>query len=403
MLRRRHYSAEANAYDMILLVRSCDDRDHPGGIVDVSCSEAIHCFGSTAAELLDSNKRFSVHFLVVSTVTGETLCFPIRNNFIHSFEEEKNFDENVDTSKGGSSGIRSAPSAHRHCTDALRQIANSLPLGKNRARFLLLEQHGGDDDNDGNGEPMIVGIAPFHIFVWSSTLKDFPALVVVDVDGTVTRTSKRGFWHTAIVQDFSHKHCHAGVCPLLTVHSKNKNVVYLTSRPLSYADATRKFLESLREGSHGLPPGPVLGYTGTVAGVLRMDHWDRNPHVVKYDILERNVLRPFRELGVVTHSLLEAGFGNTLYDMHVYHKAGIALHRLFLVDKQSRIFCLDRNSSTVNGWDCKGHASSDGVKGCENHRALNHPRDYAMETGTLFQRGYEDENLWRYILGYNKP
>jgi hypothetical protein len=286
----------------------------------------------------------------------------------------------------------------------LRQIGKSLPLGKNRARFLLLEQHG--DDDSGNDEPMIVGIAPFHIFVWSSTVMDLPALVVVDIDGTITRTNKRGFWHTAVIQDFSHSHCHAGVCPMLgsiPSDNKNKNVVYLTTRPLSYADATRQFLESLREGSHGLPPGPVLGYAGTMAGVLRMDHWDRNPHVFKKDLLERNVLRLFRELGVVTPSLFEAGFGNTLYDMHAYHKAGIALHRLFLVDKQSRIFCLDRNfrtSATSNG--SKKHTSTNGVSGCENRRALDHPKDYAMETGTLFPKGYEDERLWKYILGYHR-
>ena len=345
-----------------------------------------------------------MHLLVVSPITGKRLRFPVCNNFIRAFEGEKESDESVvDTSTSSSAG---ALSPHCHCIDSLRQIANSLPLGKNRARFLLLEQHG--DIDNGNDEPMIVGIAPFHIFVWSSTSIDIPALVVVDIDGTVTRTNKRGFWHTAIMHDFSHTHCHSGVCSLLqsipSSNNKNKNVVYVTTRPLSYADATRQFLESLREGSHGLPPGPILGYGGTMASVLRMDHWDRNPHVVKYDMLERNVLRPFRDLGVATPSLLEAGFGNTLNDMHAYHKAGIALHRLFLVDKQSRISCLDRNfRTTILSDGSKTYSSSiNGVNGCENYRALDHPNDYAMEVGTLFQRGYEDERLWRYILGYHK-
>jgi len=354
---------DSNAYDLILVRRENDNDEQPEAAV--ACSEAMHCFGSVvAATTSNSGAKLSVQLLVVSPSTGETLRFPIRNNFIRSPEEDDNKD-----------AICSIAS---HCTNSLRKIAACLQPGKNRARFLLVQN--GSGGYDGNDEH-IVGIAPLNIFLWSTSDK----LIVIDVDGTVTRTTKRGFLNTAVYEDFSHSHCHSGVCQFLQ-SVPNVRFVYLTNRPITYADPTRRFLAELRQEQHRLPEGPSLGYSGDMAGLLRMDFVDQNPHTFKFDTLTKYVCKPYRQLGV-TSPIFEAGFGNTLYDMRAYHNAGIQLHRMFLIDKQSQIYCLDKNEVEPNN-------DADRV-----NRALDHPKQYAMERGTLFSRGYEDERLLSFVLG----
>jgi hypothetical protein len=83
----------------------------------------------------------------------------------------------------------------------------------------------------------------------------------------------------------------------------------------------------------------------------KMDVYDVNAHVFKYDTLQSYVARPFQQHWTTKDStepderarrIFYAGLGNTLFGMHAYHHAGIALHRMFLIDKQSRIYCLDQ-------------------------------------------------------------
>lgn len=84
-----------------------------------------------------------------------------------------------------------------------------------------------------------------------------------------------------------------------------------------------------------------------------------------------------------------------MYDMHAYHKAGMDLHRMFLIDKKSKIYCLDENSKS----SAKDNAK-DEVK--DNDTVLGrHPKEYAFSRGTLFD-GYGDEKLLSHVLGYKK-
>jgi hypothetical protein len=121
--------------------------------------------------------------------------------------------------------------------------------------------------------------------------------------------------------------------------------------------------------------------------VIKMDFYDVNAHVFKYDTLQSYVARPFQQHWTRSDGaepddrdkgIFYAGLGNTLFDMHAYHHAGIALHRMFLIDKQSRIYCLDQNDIQL---ELNGH----------------HPREYARAKGTLFVDGYRDDNLLSHI------
>ena len=119
-----------------------------------------------------------------------------------------------------------------------------------------------------------------------------------------------------------------------------------------------------------------------------MDFYHANAHEFKYDTLKNYVARPFRDLGVRSRDIFYAGFGNTVFDMHAYHNAGIDLHRMYLIDKQSRIYCLDR----------KEHEDADS----NVQRVLDHPKEYAVARGTLFADGYHDAKLLSHVLGEKK-
>lgn len=119
-----------------------------------------------------------------------------------------------------------------------------------------------------------------------------------------------------------------------------------------------------------------------------MDFYHINAHEFKYDTIQKYVTQPFLRVGIDRNQIFYGGFGNTVYDMHAYHNAGIDLHRMFLIDKKSRIFCLDSTLSP-----------SDDSKSIQ--RALDHPKRYAAVKGTLFPRGYDDPKLMTYLLNVN--
>lgn len=217
-----------------------------------------------------------------------------------------------------------------HAVSALTLLAKLAP-GRHRARYLLL-----NDDN------VVVAGAPMHVHRWSSADR----VSVVDIDGTITRSNLRGVVDTILTSEY--RHCHTGVCDFLT--SLSSRIVYLTSRPIALANTTAKFLKELRQVNAQLPAGALLGFAGTLGEVLYMELVSKSVHQFKAAALEHQVRRPFRQVGV--DHVLQAGFGNTLMDVEAYHQAGLRGDQIYLIDKQSRIYCLDRPHAKL--WHRRG-------------------------------------------------
>lgn len=270
------------AYDLILVQGGQQQQTRR-----IQCSECMFRFGSHGDNnsINGDNKPnnngpggFSVYLLVV-TEGGDALRFPIRNHTIQA-------------SACSSGGTRQGEPTTGHDASALSTLAASLRPGENTARFILVQNRkpseAADNNNNNhsgsNGDTptsdtdgIIVGMAPLNIFSWSiATTK----LVVVDVDGTITKSTLLGFWQTAVRKDFSPDSCHDGVCQFLSTLSTQSgphqqqqytlSFVYLTNRPITYVEATRGLLTDLRQDSHNLPPGPLLGFTGNLAGVFKV-------------------------------------------------------------------------------------------------------------------------------------
>ncbi|KAJ1459108.1 Lipin/Ned1/Smp2-domain-containing protein, partial [Pelagophyceae sp. CCMP2097] len=157
------------------------------------------------------------------------------------------------------------------------------------------------------------------LFVWRAG----DAIVVCDIDGTITQTDVRGFVDSAGVCDFFER------CVAPKAH-----VLYLTSRPLTLVTQTRGFVKSLRQprtaagaSAAAMPRGPVLTSREGVLGALYCELVTQRPDVFKTAAL-RDVCaafgdgaRPFR-----------AGFGNKDTDACAYARAGVRANAIFCID-----------------------------------------------------------------------
>jgi len=178
---------------------------------------------------------------------------------------------------------------------------------------------------------------------------------------------------------------------------------YLTARPIRLISQTRKLLQSLKQpctslskGSnsssrmYGLPPGPILCNTGALSSVLYSELWAKNTHQFKADVCIRQVLLPFAAArGTVNDDLEEgadsnnnnnmpqrtasglseasslysttgssnnerlfiAGFGNKYSDAQAYEMAGLSRKDIYIIDKESRILCMDDGTNTSSTTD----------------------------------------------------
>ena len=185
------------------------------------------------------------------------------------------------------------------------------PRGPYKANFILMsstttnnnKNNNNDDDDDDTKDndltaprstkpETLLGIAPFRIFIYPS---HHTQLVILDLDGTITTSTLTGFWNTAVLHDYSIRLCHAGVCqflnhlvrtntstntnttnhnaataPSTTTSSSPIQLIYLTNRPIAFVDTTRNLLKELQEDTYTLPEGPLIGFTGSLAGVFKV-------------------------------------------------------------------------------------------------------------------------------------
>ena len=219
------------------------------------------------------------------------------------------------------------------------------------------------------------------------------AVVVSDIDGTVTRSDVRGHVYAKLGIDWTH----SGLCELYSrlAHAPPKSapaspkspdgafaaenvaaeprriVVYLTARSLGQVDGTRAFLSGIVQ--HGVAPPPAgegaAGAPAAVAATLSAEAlaaahgtWTlpdgpvftapegllsalkhelaKQAHTQKMASLV-NVQRAYRDVaaatanGRVLQNPLCAGFGNRMGDVKAYTAVGIAPARQFMVNPAS--------------------------------------------------------------------
>jgi phosphatidate phosphatase PAH1 len=335
---------------------------------------------------------------------------------------------------------------NNHCWEELQPL---LKDGANSVAFCCLH----NDDKNGSGHESMQ-FANAAIWLW----KECDEVVISDIDGTITKSNARGVMGTILTNQYAAA-SHSGICQLLSQMiaiatptpekssppppSSKKRIVYLTSRPIHLANKTRKFLSGLTQQQQqqqqqqqndgddngnvacelppsptivGLPEGPLLGFGGNLVRVLAMEVLSKSTQAFKAGELEKHIAGPFRRCCARSRndndnsnsnhkdSVFVAAFGNNLNDVQAYHKIGVDLDKIFMIDKHSRIVTFGKwnNASANTTTNASTNALTNAPPSRERHgddeSSFPSHSWYKDCIETVFENGYSDKNL-RSLLG----
>lgn len=123
-------------------------------------------------------------------------------------------------------------------TDAFLK-AMKLQYGKNELKYVL---------EGVEGEEIVCVTSVF-------LLRSDTKLVVSDIDGTITKSDVLGQLMPMMGRDWTHDN----ITELFSNIAKNGyQMVYLTSRAIGQSTLTKSYLNSLKQGKHNLPEGPLI-------------------------------------------------------------------------------------------------------------------------------------------------
>jgi phosphatidate phosphatase PAH1 len=204
---------QGEASDVILVVNNNNNNNTMTAIL--ACSDFYVQFPET------NNYNNTTENRITITVNG-SLCDDSMNMY---------------PTESGARFIRGSSQKH----PSLMSLYDKLVLGKNMIRYSFVN----------NTTNQVLGIAEANLFVWDYMSN----IIVCDIDGTITKSNARGVFDTMVLE--SYVYAHDGVCELLTSLKEigaSIQILYLTSRPLSYAPSTCQFLQGLRQDAqHKLP------------------------------------------------------------------------------------------------------------------------------------------------------
>jgi phosphatidate phosphatase PAH1 len=161
-----------------------------------------------------------------------------------------------------------------------------------------------------------------RIWIWNHDVR----IMVSDIDGTITRSDVRGQIAT---RKFGLQYAHPGVATLFqTVVEKGYKLLYLSVRSMYQQESTISYIEKLKQGTSGLPQGPVIIPPITGNAIVR---W-RLPTEFKIPILKR-----IKELFPDGYQPFIAGWGNRPTDALSYIAVGMKPNRCFIVNKSGKV------------------------------------------------------------------
>ncbi|KAK7054133.1 nuclear elongation and deformation protein 1 [Favolaschia claudopus] len=165
-----------------------------------------------------------------------------------------------------------------------------------------------------------------RIFVWDST----DVVLVSDIDGTITKSDALGHVFAMVGRDWTH----SGVAKLYTDITRNGyKIMYLTSRAIGQADATRDYLKGIKQNDYQLPEGPVIMSPDRLMASLHREVIMRKPEVFKMACL-RDIQRLF---GEASRNPFYAGFGNRITDALSYRSVNVPSSRIFTIDSSGEV------------------------------------------------------------------
>jgi hypothetical protein len=193
-------------------------------------------------------------------------------------------------------------------------------------------------------------------------------VVVVDIDGTITKSDVRGFVATNLqgaVSDtaaflcsalsmsnrdvrqsimptaLSKDYVHDGVSEAISFLSQiGCRIFYLTARPITWVGMTRSFLTSVGRGSGAtMPDGAVVTIEHPTARALTVSHEEFKTRVLHQVGALFAPLHLDDAAAPPRRVPFAAGFGNHMTDVGAYAACGVPPDRIFLLDRTSKLVC----------------------------------------------------------------
>ncbi|KAF0690193.1 Aste57867_18384 [Aphanomyces stellatus] len=215
----------------------------------------------------------------------------------------------------------------------LAAVSSILPLDHPPLYALMRFEH-----RKPNQPTSVVRVVECRLFVWGPD----DAVVVADLDGTITKNDVEG--HIRTLRLGQHDFVHAGVCDFYArLHQIGLRVLYLTARPINWADASREHLDNVTQGQARLPPGPLLTNSMGMTGALWTEVVHKNPNVFKASVLNSVQMACIAGGRVSPHPVFVAGFGNRPTDVQAYADVGIDRAAIFLIDPASNLRAVESN------------------------------------------------------------
>jgi len=163
------------------------------------------------------------------------------------------------------------------------------------------------------------------------------SLIVMDIDGTITKSDITGYIQTVYMGMFSH--VHDGIVPFLNTLKERYNytIVYLTARPLIHQRETRLLLEGIKDSTgRTMPDGPLFPSKDKLLAALYREVISKTTVKMKSGVLSE-INRVFRRAGCTRITPFVLGVGNKENDAFAYNLAGLNAENILLIDKSSRI------------------------------------------------------------------
>lgn len=177
--------------------------------------------------------------------------------------------------------------------------------------------------------------AEFDIWVYNPD----DQLVVMDIDGTITKSDLTGYIQTVFMGLYTY--VHYGLVEFLNelCSSFSYHFIYLTARPFAHKKETMQLLRSVRgqrQKDLDLPEGPLFAMKERVIMALYREVILKDTVLMKADALT-HVVDVFKLAGCNKLSPFALGVGNKENDAIAYNSAGIPADKIFLIDPQSKI------------------------------------------------------------------
>ncbi|KAH8872549.1 Phosphatidate phosphatase LPIN2 [Schistosoma japonicum] len=231
----------------------------------------------------------------------------------------------------------------RTCGDNIESIQQANHLSSEQLKSLNLHK--------GANEAVFSVVSKYQgtcqcacfIYLWDWSDK----IVISDIDGTITKSDWLGQLMPLVGMDWTHHH-------IAHLYNKIANngykFIYLSSRPIGQARATRKLLYTIQQENYRLPDGPILLSPFSVLEAFRKEVIARRADEYKIECL-REVCNLFTNYNKHNRNVKEdcipfiAGFGNRPTDIATYKAIGLKDHQIFTVDYLGNVICGDPGKS----------------------------------------------------------